>query len=240
MHPRRQEELVTLIARLGLPVDSQIDWSLLDIALTHPTMGMPNYDQLEFIGDAVVRLTASECLWKTYPDKTVGDFSAVRSILVSDRILAQLADGYGFDRYLLLAANAICDPAGRITRLADAFEAVLAALYLSSNNLNLIHCWLDPHFQKLATEILLDPARQNYKEALQSWTQRNYKAVPEYRVRESGETTDFTQRFIAEAWFRDLHLGTGSGHSKKAAEQAAAKIGFTQLTVLFPNDSKPN
>jgi ribonuclease III len=92
----------------------------------------------------------------------------------------------------------------------------------------------------LATEILLDPARQNYKEALQSWTQRNYKSVPEYRVRESGETTDFTQRFIAEAWFRDLHLGTGSGHSKKAAEQAAAKIGFAQLTVLFPNDSKPS
>ena len=78
MQPQRQQELVKLIARLGLPVDTQVDWSLLDIALTHPTMGMPNYDQLEFIGDAVVRLAASECLWKTYPDKTVGDFSAVR------------------------------------------------------------------------------------------------------------------------------------------------------------------
>ncbi len=240
MQPHRQQQLVKLIARLGLPVNSQVDWSLLDIALTHPTMGMPNYDQLEFIGDSVVRLVASECLWKTYPDKTVGDFSAVRSILVSDRILAQLADEYGFDRYLLLAANAICDPGGRITRLADAFEAVLAALYLSSNNLNLIHCWLDPHFQKLAAEILLDPARQNYKEALQSWTQRNYKSVPEYRVQESSEPKDLNQRFIAEAWFRDIQLGTGKGHSKKAAEQAAAKVGFAQLTVLFPNDFKPN
>ena len=134
--------------RLGLPGDTQIDWALLDIALTHPTVGVPNYEQLEFIGDSVVRLAASEFLWETYPDKSVGDFSAIRKVLVSDRILAQLADGYGFDRYLTLAASAIGDPSGRVSRLADAFEAVLAALYLTTNNLKLVRPWLDPHFQQ--------------------------------------------------------------------------------------------
>ncbi|WP_373547683.1 ribonuclease III [Chamaesiphon sp.] len=233
MSPRRQQELVKLMSRLGLPRDTQIDWSLLDIALTHPTMGMPNYEQLEFIGDSVVRLAASEFLWETYPDKSVGDFSAVRKILVSDRILAQLADGYGFDRYLTLAASAVGDPSGRISRLADAFEAVLAALYLTTNNLTLVRPWLDPHFQQLATEILQDPARQNYKDALQEWTQANYKALPEYRVREDLLKLDRFQRFIAEVWFRDRHLGTGSGQSKKAAEQAAAKVAFT--TLMEPN-----
>jgi ribonuclease III len=238
MHPRRKSELVKLMMRLGLSEDIQVSWSLLDMALTHPTMGMPNYEQLEFIGDSVVRLAASEFLWETYPDKSVGDFSAIRKVLVSDRILAQIADLYGFDRYLVLAASAIGDPSGRISRLADAFEAVLAALYLTTNNLQLIRSWLDPHFQRLATEILEDPARQNYKDALQEWTQAHYKALPEYRVREDASTLidkaalkqHRLQRFIAEVWFRDRHLGTGTGHSKKAAEQAAAKVAFTQLT----------
>jgi ribonuclease III len=229
MYPRRQQELVKLMIRLGLPGDTQIDWKLLDIALTHPTMGVPNYEQLEFIGDAVVRLAASEFLWETYPEKSVGDFSAIRKVLVSDRILAQLADSYGFDRYLTLAASAVGDPSGRISRLADAFEAVLGALFLTTNNLTLIRPWLDPHFHKLATEILEDPARQNYKDALQEWTQANYKALPEYRVHEDPLKLDRFQRFIAEVWFRDQHLGTGTGQSKKAAEQAAAKVAFTQI-----------
>jgi ribonuclease III len=229
MHPRRQPELVKLIGRLGLPADTRVNWSLLDIALTHPTMGTPNYEQLEFIGDSVVRLAASEFLWETYPEKSVGDFSAIRKVLVSDRILAQISDSYGFDRYLVLAASAVGDPSGRISRLADAFEAVLAALYLTTGNLQLVRPWLDPHFQRLATEILEDPARQNYKDALQEWTQANYKALPEYRVREDSAAIDRLHRFVAEVWFRDRHLGTGSGHSKKAAEQAAAKIAFTSL-----------
>lgn len=237
MHSQRRLELGQSIDRLGLPLDTQVNWSLLDIALTHPTMGLPNYEQLEFIGDSVVRLAASEFLWETYPDKSVGDFSAIRKVLVSDRILAQIADSYGFDRYLVLAASAIGDPSGRVSRLADAFEAVLAALYLTTNNLQLVRPWLDPHFQRLTTEILQDPARQNYKDALQEWTQAHYKALPEYRVRENTETKLGTvaehrlQRFIAEVWFRDRHLGTGIGQSKKAAEQAAAKVAFTQLTL---------
>ena len=234
MHPRRQPELVKLIGRLGLPAATQVNWSLLDIALTHPTMGVPNYEQLEFIGDSVVRLAASEFLWETYPEKSVGDFSAIRKVLVSDRILAQISESYGFERYLVLAASAIGDPSGRISRLADAFEAVLAALYLTTNNLELVRPWLDPHFQRLATEILEDPARQNYKDALQEWTQAHYKALPEYRVREDPTNLDRLHRFIAQVWFRDRHLGTGSGHSKKAAEQAAAKVAFTDLTEQKP------
>jgi ribonuclease III len=229
MYPRRRQELANLISRLGLSEGQQINWSLLDIALTHPTVGVPNYEQLEFIGDSVVRLAASEFLWETYPEKSVGDFSAIRKVLVSDRILAQLADVYGFERYLTLAASAIGDPSGRVSRLADAFEAVLAALYLTTNNLTLVRPWLDPHFQQLATEILQDPARQNYKDALQEWTQAHYKALPEYRVREDPLKLDRFQRFIAEVWFRDQHLGTGIGQSKKAAEQAAAKVAFTQV-----------
>lgn len=234
MHPRRRQELVQSIGRLGLPVNTQVNWKLLDIAFTHPTMGVPNYEQLEFIGDSVVRLAASEFLMETYPDKSVGDFSAIRKVLVSDRILSHIADGYQFERYLTLAASAIGDPSGRVSRLADAFEAVLAALYLTTNNLTLVRPWLDPHFLRLSTEILEDPARQNYKDALQEWTQGHYKALPEYRVSEDANGIDRLQRFFAEVWFRDSKLGMGSGQSKKAAEQAAAKVAFINLTQPAP------
>ena len=249
MHPRRQPELVNILIparlrpQLGLPVDTQSKLVVVGYCFdSSRRWAIPNYEQLEFIGDSVVRLAASEFLWETYPDKSVGDFSAIRKVLVSDRILAQISDSYGFDRYLVLAASAVGDPSGRVSRLADAFEAVLAALYLTTNNLQLVRPWLDPHFQRLATEILEDPARQNYKDALQEWTQAHYKALPEYRVREDNVTIvgkaslkeNRLHRFIAEVWFRDRQLGTGSGHSKKAAEQAAAKVAFTQLTEQKP------
>jgi ribonuclease III len=226
---RRHKQLQTLIVRLGLPPDTSINWKLLDIALTHPTMGSPNYEQLEFIGDSVVRLAASEFLWEVYPDSSVGDFSAVRKILVSDKVLAQLSDSYGLDRYLVLSPSAAGDSSGKISRLADAFEATLGALYLSKGNLTLIRPWLDPHFQRLATEILEDPARLNYKDALQEITQARHKSLPEYRVQELTDRTEPEERFVAEVWVQGKQWGRGTGQSKKAAQQAAAKVAFFEL-----------
>jgi ribonuclease III len=231
---QRKKHLQTLILRLGLPEDTAVKWDLLDIALTHPTMGSPNYEQLEFIGDSVVRLAASEFLWEAYPNSSVGDFSAVRKILVSDRILAQLSDSYGFDRYLLLAASAAGDVSGKVSRMADAFESVLGALYLTTNNLTLIRPWLDPHFQRMTTEILEDPARLNYKDALQELTQARYKTLPEYRVQETPGNISPELRFTAEVLVQGEFRGTGTGHSKKAAQQAAAKTAFTVLAEETP------
>ena len=229
-YPRRQRQLENLVKKLSLSVDAPIKWQLLDMALTHPTASeSANYEQLEFVGDAVVRLAAAIVLWENYPDCPVGDFAAIRSILVSDRILAQLAHYYGLELYLLVAGSAITDRVGQETRLADAFEAVLGALYLSTNNLELIHPWLDPHFKDLAAEIRLDPARLNYKAALQEWTQAKYKVLPEYRVIEFNQAQHNQERFTAEVWLQGQKLGEGKGRSIKAAEQAAAKVAFLSL-----------
>ncbi|MFH7026258.1 MAG: ribonuclease III [Heteroscytonema crispum UTEX LB 1556] len=229
-YPRRQRQLENLVQKLGLPESAPIKWQLLDLALTHPTVSeSANYEQLEFVGDAVVRLVAAVVLWEHYPDCPVGDFAAIRSVLVSDRILAQLARFYGLELYLLVAGSATADKAGQESRLADAFEAVLGALYLSTHNLELIRSWLDPHFKELAAEIRLDPARLNYKAALQEWTQAHFKVLPEYRVRESDEPHHNQERFFAEVWLRGDKLGQGKGRSIKAAEQAAAKVAFLAL-----------
>ncbi|MGL5077031.1 MAG: ribonuclease III [Waterburya sp.] len=243
--PRRQKQLQKFILKLGLPETAPINWLLLDLALTHPSFSnLDNYEQLEFVGDAVIRLIAAELLLETYPQEPVGEFAAIRSILVSDRVLAQLAETYGIEPYLLIGTNATGNPAGRQSWLADAFEAVLGALYLSTHNMDLIRPWLDQALKTKAIEVLRDPARFNYKDALQEWTQKKYKILPEYRVTENKQlqsdqvsisaSPPFSRnaRFTAEVWLQNRCLGKGSGHSKKASEQAAAKEAFLALRNL--------
>jgi ribonuclease III len=239
--PRRKKQLQTLVRKLGLLATATIDWSLLDLALTHPSVSRTdNYEQLEFVGDSVVRLITAELLLEVYPQESVGEFAAVRSILVSDRVLAQFAENYGIEPYLIIGTNATGNPTGRQSWLADAFEAVLGALYLSTHNMELIRPWLDQALKQKAVEVMNDPARFNYKDALQEWTQGKYKNLPEYKVSEnkqleiavklpSNQSSWHDQRFVAEVWFQGNLLGTGCGRSKKVAEQAAAKEAFLAI-----------
>ncbi|MDX2243568.1 MAG: ribonuclease III [Leptolyngbyaceae cyanobacterium bins.302] len=228
-YPRRQKQLESLVQKLGLPTTAPIAWELLDRALTHSTVSTSaNYEQLEFVGDAVIRLVAAEFLWEQYAHLPVGEFAAIRSILVSDRSLARLAALYGFENYLQAAKNILREQAAEEARLAESFEAVLGALYFSTHSFSLIRSWLDPHLHQLVGEILADPARQNYKAALQEWTQAHYKLLPEYRVQETQDANaaNAADRFQAEVWLQGEYLGQGSGRSIKAAEQAAAQAAF--------------
>jgi ribonuclease III len=230
VYPRRQQQLQRFARRLGLSDTDPIQWQLLDLALTHPTVSVEyNYDRLEFVGDAVVRMAVAEFLWAHYPALAVGEYTAIRAMLVSDRTLAELAKTYELGSFLLVGGSAIRDVIGEATRLAESFEAVLGALYLSTKTLELVQPWLIPHWQRLAIEVRQDPAYQNYKAALQEWTQAHYKQLPEYRVIEAEHSTDPTQRFTAEVWFRGEQLGQGQGRSIKIAEQEAAKAAFLRL-----------
>ena len=230
-YPQRQRDLEKLVEKLGLSSQLPLEWQLLDLALTHPTSSVDaNYQQLEFVGDAVVRLAAAELLLEIYPDSPVGDFAALRSELVSDRTLAKIAECYGLEDYLLMSARTKRDIPGRQSRLADSFEAAIGALYLSTHTLELVRPWLDTHFKPLAEKIHSCPAKLNYKHALQGWTQTHYKSLPEYRVQETqavgSQVRRSEERFTAEVWVQGTQRGTGKGRSKKAAEQAAAPGGF--------------
>ncbi|AFZ48354.1 RNAse III [Cyanobacterium stanieri PCC 7202] len=226
--PRRRIELQKLLKKLGLIDLSKVNWTLLDTALTHPSVSQKNnYEQLEFVGDAVVRLAAAELLKETYPHLPVGEYAAIRSVIVSDRFLAEVAEQYGVEMYLLITPNVRGDRMGRISRLADAFEAILGALYESTKTMELIRYWLDPILSEKAAQVHADPARQNYKDALQEWTQRVHKSLPTYIVQEhrlnKGEENE---RFLAQVWLKDQMLGEGRGATKKASHQAAAKQAF--------------
>ncbi|MBW4654555.1 MAG: ribonuclease III [Kaiparowitsia implicata GSE-PSE-MK54-09C] len=236
--PYRETQLRQLVQKLGLPERSPVLWELLDVALTHPTAGAAvNYERLEFVGDAVVRLVAAEFLYETYPALPEGEMSAMRSGLVSDRTLAMIGDRYGLERYLMMGPSAAADPTGHDTRVAAAFEAVLAVLYLSQRSLVLIRPWLDPHLQEMATIIWNDPARLNYKGALQGLTQGRFGVLPDYRITEVGHTHGHAERFLAQVFVQDQCYGEGKGQSKKAAEQVAARVAFEALHQLSDSDS---
>jgi ribonuclease III len=234
--PRRQTQLRQLVEKLGIANPGAVRWQLLHLALTHSTLSAEaNYERLEFVGDAVIRLTAAEFLFETYPDASEGELSAIRGMLVSDRVLSQIASRYGLDRYLLMSDSAFGDKAGQESRLAAALEAILAALYLSTHNLSLIRPWLDSHLEEWAETIRLDPAFQNYKGALQAWTQIHHQTLPEYRVTEVGHGHGDLERFSAEVWFQGQRWGEGKGQSKKAAEQAAAQVAYMRLKGSEPH-----
>lgn len=237
--PRRQKQLAQFVAKLGITQTSSINWRLLDRALTHATFSPDlNYEQLEFVGDAVIRLAAADFLFERFPKASEGELSAIRSVLVSDRTLSQVAESYGLGRYLRVAASAANDKIGEETRMAAAFEAVLAALYLSTSDLSLIRPWLDQRLQELAETVRQDPTRQNYKGALQVWTQANYHTLPEYRVTEIGQSHGDRERFLAEVWFQGKRWGEGKGQSKKLAEQAAAQKAYHVLQQVSKHSSQ--
>jgi len=228
--PIRQQELERLVLKFEIDADAaRLDWPLLDLALTHSSASATaNYEQLEFVGDAVVRLAAARFLWENYADRPVGEFAAIRSILVSDRVLAEIAESYSLHRYLRLGRNARNDRAGHASRLADAMEATIAALYLPTSNLDVVRPWLDRHFAPRADAILHDPARQNYKAALQEWTQGQLKCLPVYAAEEVNTEHGSDDRFIARVSVDGQPWGTGTGRSRKLAEQAAAREAFEQ------------
>ena len=227
----RQLQLQCCVQRLGLP--NPIALARLDQALTHKSAdAVYNYEQLELLGDAVLRLAATECLQEAWPNASVGELSAVRSVLISDRTLGQLAQDMGLRPYLVVGAGLTAGP----SHLADALEAVVAVLYLETHSLEPVRAWLDEPLYQLATAVQQDPARQNYKVALQELTQAHSKALPQYRTTEQRPVDGDPQRYASTVWFRETCWGSGYGPTKKQAEQAAATAAYDRLRQTLAHD----
>jgi ribonuclease-3 len=238
--PPASKVLRRCIARLGLPETTDVDWSRLSQALVHSSVSPThNNEFLEFLGDSVLRLAAAEFLRERYPDATVGELSALRANLVSDRTLTDLADHLGLEPFLQIAPSAAGDLAARDSRLADLVEAILAALYLSRGNLTLVRPWLDPHLARLAEQLRQDPARQNYKAALQELTQAHHKALPDYRNTEVNPIHGDAHRFQSEVWFQGRCWGQGQGRSIKLAQQQAAEVAYHVMQQALNDGNDP-
>jgi ribonuclease-3 len=212
---QRLEELGALLARLGLdphdPGRSAGDGNLradaaalapIEEALTHTSSGRGrNHEQLEFLGDAVLRLAAAEYLERRHPSLSVGQRSALRAQLVSDRWLAELAEQMELAPLLRLGPVALGDASGRATVLAECCEALVGALYRlgggSGGGLELVLRWLEPAWDRASAELLADPERHNWKTALQEWSQGSGLGLPHYRCEEMSRRHGDPRRFRA-------------------------------------------
>lgn len=202
------------------------DYPLLQQALTHRSYlgeaaeALSN-ERLEFLGDSVLGIVVAEYLYTQFPDRTEGELAKAKAVAVSEPVLSESARILGLDDMILMSAGEEASGGRkRHSILADAFEALIAVIYLD--------CGIEAARQfvlRAIESILVDIERKehirDYKSLLQEHTQGMYKVAPAYAVIEE-VGADHDKTFTVEARLGEKVLGRGEGKSKKQAEQAAA------------------
>ena len=208
MDPSRAASLTGLIHRLDaeIPIDPQI-LAQVDQALTHVSSGQAlNLERLEFLGDAVLRLAATEFIDRHHADLAVGACSNLRAQLVSDRWLADVGAALAIEQHLLLGRHAQGDLSAQSRLRADATEALIGALYKAFGDLMAIHRWLTPHWHSTAKEVLDTPHKFNGKTALQEWSQGEGLGLPTYATEECSHQHGDPKRFRCRVSIHNRNL----------------------------------
>ena len=216
--------LAEFAGSLGIPAEGE---PLLRQALTHRSMSdiapIGDNERLEFLGDSILGMLVNEHLYTTYPDLSEGELTKMKVRVISKPCLARAAATLGVGDLLAMVPGE--EAAGGRTRpstLADAFEAVLAALYLSRG---LDAC------RRFVLERLLPYAEEEMwdsKSRLQELMQERHRVTPRYEIREATGPAH-AREFVSEVLINDEVAGRGTGPSKKAAEQAAAAAALEML-----------
>ena len=222
--------MVTLEQKIGYTFR---DRSLLENALTHSSYanehrekGALSNERLEFLGDSILGLVVADHLYRTRPDLPEGDLTRIRAALVCENSLVDVAKELDLGSYLKLGKG---EESGggrhRPSIQADAVEAMLAAVYLDGGigqARKLVHALILGHEREKTA------AGRDYKTALQELVQRESGQVLTYRlIGESGP--DHAKVFSMEVLLNGEPIGSGHGHSKKEAEQAAARAAVEKL-----------
>lgn len=185
-----------------------------------------SYERLEFLGDSVLSLVVSEYLYKNYPELAVGEISKCRSRIVSGNMLTKLAEKIRLGNYLLLGKTE--ESSGgrkRASILADAFEALIGAIYLDAGICAAENVILSLYGNMIDKSMFTD---FDYKSILQEKIQCEYRELPNYKIlKESGPAHKKT--FEAAVYHKKKLLGKGKGKSKKEAEQEAAKSALGKI-----------
>lgn len=211
--------------------------TLLKQALTHSSWaneGKNNGDsneRLEFLGDSVLSLVISEYLYKNRRDMEEGSLSKYRAEIVCEPSLARCAKEIGLGSFLFMGkGEEATGGRERDSILADAMEALIAAIYLDSD-LNKVSEIILRLFKKIIDEVLSGLIYRDYKTKLQEVTQRmgigkiTYELINEYGP-------DHNKTFVIRVQIGNLQLGEGCGRSKKEAEQYAAMEALNKLGII--------
>ena len=220
----------TLETKLGYQFQNP---KLLDHALTHSSYANEHHlgsissnERLEFLGDSVLGMIVADHLYRTFPDLPEGNLTRIRANLVCEGSLVLVAKEWDLGRYLKLGKGEnACGGRSRPSILADAVEAVLAAVFLDGGL---------AHDRDIIQRFLLDRMEQvnrasrDHKTYLQELVQRKSGQVLSYElIGESGP--DHNKTFQMQVLLNGQPIGQGTGHSKKEAEQAAANAAIERL-----------
>lgn len=220
--------MTTLEEKLGYTFQSP---ELLENALTHSSCAnesrgkLQSNERLEFLGDSILGMVVADHLYRNHPDLPEGELTRTRSALVCEESLVEVAQALGLGEYLKLGKG---EEAGggreRPSIIADAVEAVLAAVYLDGGI---------GSARKLIQKFILDreaekSASRDYKTALQELVQRESGQVLGYQLI-GAEGPDHAKIFSVEVDLNGIPIGQGRGRSKKEAEQNAAKAAIEKL-----------
>ena len=194
----------------------------------HRNARLNSNERLEFLGDSVLGFVTAEYLFAGHPDLPEGDLTRIRAALVCEQSLYEVARKLELGRYLKLGRG---EEAGggreRTSILADATEAVFAAVYLDGG-IQAASALIHRVLLDAERESAVEERRRDYKTALQELVQRQADQVLSYRmVGEHGP--DHAKVFSAEVLLNGKSIGSGSGHSKKEAEQSAARSALAYL-----------
>lgn len=236
MNQDRQEQLTALVKKLNI---EGIDMALLDQALIHPSYAMEQQtkgdnQRLEFLGDAVIDLLMGEYLYQTFPADDEGKLTKRRASLVCEEALAEAAEQLGLNAYLLLGrGEAATGGATRPSNLADAWEAVCGAIYLS--------CGIDVlkpvvlEYLEHSITLVKGGYYGDYKTRLQEYIQREPDHEISYNMLdEVGPAHD--RSFHVQVCVDGKECGRGWGKSKKSAQREAALAALIAFGELPPMD----
>lgn len=199
------------------------DKARLDRALTHSSArgssGGDNYERLEFLGDRVLGLCIAELLFTTFRNADEGELSVRLNQLVSAQSCAEVADRMDLHKYIR-TDSALRKGSGDRTKnvRADVVESLIAAIYIDGG-LETARSFILKFWQEKATRP--DAARRDAKTELQNWAHARFAISPTYRVDERSGP-DHDPKFMVTVQVDGVEPETGSGRSKRAAEQVAA------------------
>jgi ribonuclease III len=226
------QELSSLEAELAYQFK---DMRLLQEALQHSSyvneqqdLALQDNERLEFLGDAVLDLVITHILMNQFPQSREGDLSRMRATIVNESQLAEVAQRLNLGEHLLLGrGETLSQGQEKSSILADALEAVIAAVYLDGG-LQKAFDVIERQFAQVIFQVGDGLAAEDFKSRLQELVQVRFKTIPQYAViAESGPDHDKT--FEVRLSIGPFLTTQGTGKSKKAAEQEAAQVAFEKL-----------
>jgi ribonuclease-3 len=212
------------------------DPKLLERALTHSSYvnehnkAGPDNERLEFLGDSVLGFICAEMLYRELPDKPEGVLTRLRSALVRNEKLAEIASHLKLPVKVRLGRGELAEGGrSRAPILGSALEAVIGAYYLDSG-IEATRTWLEPLLRPMLAMVLNEQSDLDNKSRFQEWAQGVLGVTPSYTVAPVGH--EHERKWMAEVFVGGQLYGRGEGGSKRGAQQAAATDALNKLDLL--------